>query len=488
MGSIVRIGCVVCVISGVAGLQEVAAEALFGVQLQAFPVSERAEGLLSALKSTTAPLFVKEDPLGAEAAFKVILGPYGSYMDAWAVSQSLPSSFPGKRFIVELEEDSSRSRSAGKGPEKVAPAFASLPRVDKLTQEAPDAASFVMITVAEPVAELTPEVLKKSAASMARPELLAVGFQGKSNGQGIEALERILAQKSQDPVANAARLRLSRRLLARKEFARVQELLEMVSSSGTADEKAKARMIKAYADSSRLGQKAGFEIFSDIASDESLPVALRSHAMRIAAGHAHASQSYTTAVLAFRQIESEAPSAAERSEASLQLCGLQVELVGRGKGKWAEAIRSCEELAARPGISREIKATADLMRFECFSHSGQNDKALAACENYLKQYPDIRREFVSASVWYGVLLVHAGRREEAAEALKSVLELEISSSDKFGSHEPKARAAYWLAFLALQRDDLEDRDHYVNYIKTELPESLEASRLSALMPAQSPSR
>jgi len=400
-------------------------------------------------------------------------------MDAWATQMALPTGFPPGSFITRVEQDEKRAAHKAIG----VALFTKLPP-NVVSEKAPEPSSFVSVNSPGVSSEIDQSTLEKAAASMTRQELLSVGLHGKKNSKGIEALEYFLLKNPEDPASNAARLRLSRRLLAKGDFAKVKELLSRVALSGTAEEKEKAKLINAYGAASEKGARQGFEIFGALASDQTLTPELRSHAMRLAAGHAHAAREYTTAVLAFRQLEAEAPSLAEREEAALQLCGLQVELVGRGKGDWPEAILSCEDLANRPGVSRQIKATAELMRFECLSHSGRTKEALAACESYLKEYTDIGREYVSASTWYGVLLVKSGRREEAVEALKGVLELEVNPADKFGGHEPKARAAYWLAFLALQRDDMASRDNYINYIKTTYPQSLEAQKLSALLPTR----
>jgi hypothetical protein len=315
---------------------------------------------------------------------------------------------------------------------------------------------------------------------MNRFELLSAGYQAPKNTSGILALESFLAKEPNSTEANGAKLRLTRRLLAKKQYDRAYELLGDVLKGGSSLEKQKARMLYAYVQSAERGPGAGQRAFVQIAKDESLDKATRLHALRQVAANAHVAQDMTSAVLAFKQLGVIAPTAAERADARLEHAGLAFELVGRQKGTWDEVLVLCSEVAAMSGASRQTIATARLMHLEAQFYLGKYALALQECDALLSSHRDVRREWITVLVWKGVLLTKLGRSSEAESVLQSVLSEDIADSDKFGNHEPKARAAYWLAHLAVLRGDTVSRDTYCDIIKRDYPQSIEASRANNL--------
>lgn len=457
-------------------ISAVTSGSLYGISLGTFGAQANAIALKARLESSTCSLIIRTEELPLKPRYRVVFGPFNSYMDAWATHQYLPATFPEGRFITEWTEDSNaRPLKTASPVELVARISTALPQT-----LAPDPVYFVTPQVPglSPVPDNQSEQANIMTASS--KELLSVGFQAKTNSEGASALKTFLQTNPNDALANAARIRLARRLLAQKDYRGARALLTEVLSSGSLEERKKARLVAAYVENSSSGSEAGYAAYLAVAKDTSLEPELRSHALRLAAGTAHAANAYTSAVLAYRQIASEAPSHPERHEAQLQLIGLQIELVGRGKGTWDEVISSCNALCDDALVAREIKATANMMRFETMFHAGYKAEALAACEAHLRLYPDIRREYIAAKTWYGALLVYAGRREEAKTVLHEVLDMDISKGEKFGSHEPKARAAYWLGFIAAQAGDASVQQYYVHYITSKFPHSTEAQKAHTL--------
>lgn len=460
-----------------------AAERLFAIQLASFPTQRAADEFKGALAETPVPLMVNERA-GLRSTYQVFMGPYASYMDAWTARQALQEPFPQDAFVVTLDEQFADAKGEGADGAYTAHKHSSFPPLSSVrSADKREPSDFVMVTVPEAQSGDAELLQGKGIPELSRSELLVRGFNGKKNSEGIESLERFLDEFPDDPTANAVRVRLARRVLAQKKYDRFDELLNAVRANGSSEERQKAEIVRAYAEAGRNGARAAYDAFAQMAVDQKNDSDLRAHAMRMAAGHAHAAREYTSAVLCFRQLEAEAPSLEERQEAALQLCGLQFELVGRAKGSWDEVIESCDKLCDDPDVPQALKATANLMRFEAMFHAGYVQDALSACEAHLRLYPNIKREFISATTWHGALLVHVGRRQEAIPVLQSVLEMEISSSERFGGHYPKARAAYWLAFIALQQGDLASRDYYVNYIRENFAQSQEASKLAVLLPS-----
>ena len=454
------------------------AQERFGVALGRVFSEREAVALREKFESETCKVFIRKQESQLGKSYQVLVGPFDSYMDAWATNRSLPTEFPTDRFIDKWGMESVQSDlPRASTPRLVPPIKLTAP---SMRQVEPGEFVSVAIPALKPYAYSIEDGLDVS--SLNREDKLSVGFLGKKNSHGVEALESFLREYPSDSFVNTAKIRLARRLMAQKRFADSEKLLGEVIVGGGAEERNKALLILAYVKNSTKGYHEGYAAFLAIAQDLALDGSVRSHALRMAAGSAHAAQEYTSSVLTFRQLENEAFSLPERREAKVQLCGIQMELVGRAKGNWGEVIASCDAICDDPEFEHEFKATANLMRFEAMFHAGYIEDALVECRKHLELFPDVRREFVSAVTWHGALLVHANQKEEAKKVLKRVLEMEIASKDKFGGHEPKARAAYWLAFIALQEANFSERDRYVDYLRTNFPKSPETNKISQMQP------
>lgn len=368
----------------------------FTVQLAAFPDAQAAQKMRDEINSTTAPVFVREDPAVPKAPYKVCLGRFSTYMDAWAVKTALPGSYP-RGFIasipttadvstlIGIDENSDDFPVTGVFPFESLPAQSN-PLTGFTGDVASDPKEFVSVGIPEDSIALTSALTDQPTESLTRQELLVLGSKAKNNTVGTQALSRFLNENPGDPDTNAVRLRLARRLLAKEEFAKVKENLSQVKANGSAMEKRKARVITAYLAGMEKGRRAGFSAFKKLADDTNLPAKLRSHAMSRAARHAHAAHEYTTAVLAYNQIIRQSPVLKERMEARLERCAAMFELVRRGKGEWPEVIAACGALKIRAGAPEAVRMGASLMEFEAHRFANEFEKSYALGKAFLDEW------------------------------------------------------------------------------------------------------
>jgi tetratricopeptide (TPR) repeat protein len=326
-----------------------------------------------------------------------------------------------------------------------------------------------------PAGTIDAAILAKTPSEMSKDELWLVGRSAPSSTEGVPALERFLAQHPQDAKANAARLRLVRRLMARKDAgARIQSLLSEVTASGSANQRAIATYLGAYSAMNEQSPSTDpVEAFRAVASNPGMPREMRLDAMRRAAGLAHKHRDYPTAWLAFDQLEKTSSDQEVKAEARMQKAGLAFELADSAKGTWGEVRQLCETAAASPSATRQTRATAQLIRLETYFKEGDLQQALTDTNSFLGEYVDVRREWALASLWKGIFLVKLGRYEEATAALEPILSFNLTEKEKFAKVEPEAQAALWLAWMAARQEDNTRKQTYIDYLSQLFPESRE---------------
>jgi len=379
-----------------AGAQTTATQ--YTIQLGAFPSESAASAFSNQVNTLQTPVFVRSVSGQTENSYKVCLGQYPTYMDAWVVKSALPASHSAG-FITKIDEQSTQSEiSTYLGtigdPVPAAELFEPLPAAALVTS-ATNPVEFVSIAVPEESVVLTPELVEKPTDEMNRTELLGVGIKTKQNDKGTSALGHFLGEYTQDSARKAAKLRLARRLMQKKDFQGAKAELTQLEAQGTAAEKRKARVVKAYIEGAEKGRGAAFEAFKGLANDTALPADLRSHAMRQAAQNALAARNYTSGVLALNQIIREAPSLQERLDARLERCGAMFEMVTRGKAKWPEVIAECSALKSEAGAPDVVRAGAALMEFEARRFQEDFGESYALGKAFLEQWGENPKAYES---------------------------------------------------------------------------------------------
>lgn len=429
-----------------------AAAPVYTIRLQSFGSQAEADAAKGGFEGTFSPLWVQQEETSGTMTFAVMAGEFPSYPDAWAYSKNFsPGAAPDARAAIIQDASKSARTVKSTAETNVLPIeMPFLSEEELATTASKSAASPVKADEAKSLVASEPvpaELLSKSAASMTKQELVAVGMNASKNAQGVPALERFLSENPNDVQANQARLRLARRLLGRKDIAGARQLLETVKSSGADSEKSSARLIEAYVDLADSA-KDPFNSFRAIANDPSVsPASRRDARLRIANAY-HSKKNPATSWLAFRQIERDS-NTAQQTEAKVQLAGLAFELAGSGKGSWPDVRKFCDAVTTSQNAAGDAKATAALMKLETYFEEGNMDSCLAAIDAFLAQYPTTpRREVAMAKLWKGIALTKKNNFAAAKPALAEVTQLPLDAADKFKGKEPHAIAYAWLGWIA----------------------------------------
>jgi tetratricopeptide (TPR) repeat protein len=468
-------------ISGVA----VAGPAGYTIQVAALTDKKQLEPFQGEVtRATGLQVFVQARSNNLRTPEAVCVGKFRNYGEAWAFKNAmLAANINGikEAFITPYESDDSELPPLN----QLCPLLPfNLTGLGSLSMESIASEEFQRSLVEVTIPGVTDvsgtvdsDAVMQGPAANSKENLLAAGFRGTKNSEAAKALDSFLQAYPSDPAGNKVRLRLARRIMARKEFGRARELLAVVQAQGNSEEKAKVHLIGAYLPGHESGSMATWKSFSALADDQSLSAQIRVHAMWRAAAAAHAAQELTSSVLAFKQLSLVLKHPADRWEAEVELAGLYFELVGREKGNWQDVVNACESIRRASDAPKKCRATASLMHMEAQYYAGHTEIALNECVGFLVEFSDFRREYTSALVWRGVLLAELNRDDAAVLALRKVLDLNITSQDKFGNHEPQARAAFWLAHLSSKKGDSSAAEQYRSYIRSSYPKSSEALKL-----------
>lgn len=446
---------------------------VYSLQLGAFKDHQAAQRAISELSDRITATEVHNSEQG-EFPFKIVYGAFETYVEAFIAKENLSQDISS--FIITRDvEDKPFSTTQLKS---VPFDLATLGQAGQPLKENQE-----LRLVNKP----TTAVLTKDSGLMDKQELLSVGIHAQSNKQGVPALQAFISKYPEDPLCNEVCLRLSRRLMGRSDFEGAEQAITSVQKNGSPDEKAEAMLLKAYLVMYRDGNDDAYEHFRQIACDSNCNDAVRRDAMRMAAGSAHANGDLGKAFLAFKQIEETAISVDSKAEACLQQIGIVFELAGRGKGSWSEVREYAQRLQGIHDAPRSCRATSELMIAETYFFEGDYSKCLKAMEAYLISYSDIPRESSVAQTWIGICYVNLNDLAAAQKVFSEVLDVKLEKSEKFARLEPRAKSAYWLAWIATQNGDAEERDHYLEILASEFPESTEAKEATLLANSPVPS-
>lgn len=465
---------------------------LHTIRLQSYETEIQAQAAQVDLLDNFSPLWVHEEQTSGTVTFALMAGEFPSYPDAWAYAGILAEGTARGAKAVTIE-DAVKSHRRTKSvqmtkagiEENILPVVMPFLSEDEVAAEAQknfaSGKSMGEEKSAPTITEKPPaELLAKTVDLLTKQELLVVGMNAPKNTQGVPALERFLVENPTDEQANATRLRLARRLLGRKDFARVRELLATVKSGGTNQEKAAATLFSAYADVPEPGKDA-YNGFKAIANDASASPAMRREARLRVANIYHGRKKPATSWLAFRQIERDQNSA-QQTEAKVQLAGLAFEIVKDhgGEGTWSEVRSFCDTVTDSANAPPDTKATAALMKLETHFEEGDMDACLAGVEDFLALYPETpKREVAMARLWRGIALTKKGDFAAAKAALNGVTELPLTAADKFRGKEPHAIAYAWLGWIAKRENNAVELQRVLAALDQEFPSNSATKRVQA---------
>lgn len=467
-------------------VSEAAADRVYSVQLGAFPTVTEAEERLA----QTGPYQVisqirAEQTSGGETLHRVLLGRYRYYAEAWILREQVGRQLVPDAFIrtwdtqdtpttlAELERllPFTGAETAAEPPEEGV----------SRTSSAARALEQLMLEAEMPTTvSVSAEVLAKEPEAMKRNELLDVGFGATSETLSKECLRHFTTKHEADTSAPAAHLKLAHKLLREGKYDELRPHLEEGRSRGNPAQQRLARHIEAYCCVAEKKTSTAMALLRGLAEDPEYPNRLRREAMRAFCGVAHKAKEYDRAWLGFAQVAATAADPEEKLEARMQLAGLAYELVLNGKGTWDEVLELCGQVITAPDVPRRVKATASLMHMEAQHYMKNLDTALAEAEAILAQYPDQRREYLTALAWRGAILFDLRRLDEAQAVFESLLTEAIGPADLFADFHPRARALGFLAYIAAVRKDAGKLSFYTESLRAEFPASRELSQVLSL--------
>ena len=451
---------------------------VYSLEAGAYPTESEAKARQEKLQQQMGPVVVREMTESKSVRYEVLVGEFATESRAWVYRAKSDDRVTSGWRIVKWESQETflpppqlpveKPFNLEKLPVRAGATSATL-TTSLADYQASHTVSALLTAVGLGVGVApTDTLLAKPAAQMTKDELFSVGRDATSD-VAVPALERFLSEYPNDAAANSARIRLARRLMARREFDRVEALFERVKATGSYEQKYLAALFQVYGRSRRDGQAASLEQYRALANDAAAPPGVRWDAMRRVAGTAHAIKDYPTAWLAFEQIAETSPDPAAAAEARMGLAGLAFELTGRGKGQWDEVRQYCDEVTSDPNAPRNVRATAALMHLETRFNETAYEQMLKEIEKLLASYSDSVRETSMALIWKGIGLIRLDRLAESEEVFKTLLRMEIPDNEKFANKEPHAKAAYWLAWLAMQKRDNAARDQHLRYLRDNYP-------------------
>ena len=409
----------------------------------------------------------------AEGSSAILSASFASGAEAWVAMKSLSPEQAGQMEIVATESPVSAPVTSVSGLVPAKP-FRSLP-----PQPAEKLKDSLKRLGAAATGELAQGLKDKPTAQLSRTELLAVGANG-ANTEGVPALERFLAENPQAPEANSARLRLARRLMGRKDYAKVGEALAAIQAPPGSEEREVANYLSSYNRLYKDGNKAALPEFLAVANSETAPPAIRHDAMRVVAAAYHSVKDYSNSWLAFEDIAQSNTDPDVVGDARVEIAGLAFELRRNGNGSWDEVRTFCNRVLDDEASPPARKATAALMRAETYYFEGDLEEAARQMDSLVATYNANKREAAMAALWKGIILTQQGNYSQAEELLTSVAQMELNDAEKFAKKDPKAIALAWLTYIAKEQKDPAKAKALATMLAQDFPNSAESKRANSL--------
>jgi TolA-binding protein len=453
---------------------------VYSIQIGAYPNSIQALLAQQAFALNGYPAAILQDSSNRSYPWKLCTGKFNSYAEAFAYKTKVREKTAPDCFILTLP-DSTTGLASGKLPVKRPFITTGLDQPDPANaQQMMDAGGFGKVATVDPGVE------SKDVTVMSADELLAVGQEATIKPViAVPALQRFLAVAPGSPQAGRAKVQLARVLGRGQDLSQAERLLNEAASSGNDIDAKNSQFVLAHL---RLNQKNFSDAkarFLAIANDKSFPKFYRRQSMKSVAQLYHKDADRANAYLAFQQILDTAETSATAADAKRELIGLAYEQVLCEKGNWDE-VRGLADAFIASDAPHDIKATVALMKLETYyeeslkltsSPQQMNEKLFAALDSvheFIKNYPDVTREYLLARNWEGLFLLRLGYINEAKASFELVMTFAAGPQDQFANLNPRASAAVWLAYIAKVQGDSTAMQNYITLVKNEFPGSRQA--------------
>jgi hypothetical protein len=166
---------------------------------------------------------------------------------------------------------------------------------------------------------------------------------------------------------------------------------------------------------------------------------------------AHSQKDRAGAWRLFRQMYHEAADVSQKSEAALQLAGLNMELARSAKGTLEETRQFIQEqLQWIPESERRIRARMELMHLETRYFERDYQGCVDEAEPFLAKYGwDPKLETATARLWYAFSLSETGRYLDGVEVFWDVINQDFQPGEGWAvMRDPRIRAAEFARIAA----------------------------------------
>jgi TolA-binding protein len=452
----------------------VSSEALVVYSLNAgdFETEEAAKVLQSELSSKMSPVFVEKSPDYSIKPWRVLVGHIPYEAEAWVFKSRLKEvEIPGCEVVSwnwdgrTLEENTLPIELPFE-PDIIS----TLPRDAECRLYYEDRG--------EPSQDEQAALDAVSMEGLNEEQLYYRGDWGDTDLVAIPSLEYLLEEYPFSDIAHKARLRLSRRYMARQKYEEAQKLLDEVSTHGTAEEKSKAKLLSAYLFLYKTDSKTDqYNAFIEAANYSEMIPEDRLEAMLRAAALAHKLYRFTTAWLAYSQIEKAVDTPKIVTFAKMQKSALAFELVGRDVGQWEETRKLCEIAESVDNAPDNVAATARLMWAETFFKQKEYQKALEEMERLRQDYPNVERECATALYWIGRCQYFLGQYDQAIETFSALENEPVEVTKLFAALNVKSRGLLEKARLMMRQNQTEEAKAVLAELVEKYPDSNEAKDL-----------
>lgn len=288
-------------------------------------------------------------------------------------------------------------------------------------------------------ANVLPILSVTDISSLTAEQIYQQGSYTTNRDEAIAILEHGIEKYGSSDWGNKLRLRVARKYLAKKDYAKVDELITLVKSVGTSEDDAMAGWVRAYALNSQKKPDEALSAFIDCCNDSALPAKERlDAAMRIAALH-HAQRHQQASYVAFRQIRDAAVPNNVKTFCDMQMMGLEMELARSDKGELLECISYASDILARyPNGSPKVLATARLMALECDYYLGNYTSSIQSANSLILDYPSELRESYTGLYWAGLASSKLGDLDGAIAYFKRIHEKNLAKSNVFPGMDIRA--------------------------------------------------
>lgn len=441
---------------------------LYSLEVGQYLSEEKAQLKEKELSAQMAPVLIQRAE--QEDAWRIQVGHFFSEVEAWVYQSYLKETdFPDCR-IVSWNWDGRALESPLRVPVEwpFEPAgLTSLPRDTECLLDHENRP--------EPPQEAEAALNARSPEELKENDLYLRGYWTRKNREGIAALEKLLEEYPESSLAPQALLRLSRRYMGTREIEKAQACLEEVVRRGNEAEKAKVQLFRAYTDlySASRTREEVFEAFRQVVNNEEANPEDRLDAMIRCAAVAYSKRWYPKAWLAYTQIEQAVDTPKIVAFARMHKAALALELYGYRVGNLEDTPRLYRAVLDMEDVPVEVRATADLMYLETLFQKRHYQASLEAAQQFIKTYPEVKRDTALAKIWVGIIQETMGDRKAALETFETTFE---ETDFEYPQHSfkglnIKSIAAY--RAMLLSEEGSRRKENWLEILRTRYPDSQE---------------